>query len=192
MRQTRKISILMTFMHPSFMAAAQVASRWQSLRLLSFPPGEYGALQVVQPLEHLECLEISGGCDLDNFLEPFMTAITTTTTPFFTEMDLGSFGAVAYLLQPACLYIFHSLTTLRIWPPKRMHTPADIPSDLQRLKEFSACRLNFPIYPPGASLPFLQTFQYLHLKSVSVQWMASRVFPVLDTCKVISYITILY
>ena len=171
--------------HASFMAAAQVASRWQSLRLLSFPPGEYGALQVVQPLEHLERLDITGGCDLGDFLEPFITAITTTTTSFFTEMDLESFDAVVCLLQPARLQIFHSLTTLRIWPPKRVQIPADILSNLQGLKYFSACRLNFPIYPPDASLPFIQTLQSLHLKSVSVQWMAGRVFPVLDTCKVV-------
>ena len=174
------------YFHASFMAAAQVASRWQSLSLISFPPpGEYRALQIMQQLEHLESFEIAGGCNLGKFLGPLMVAITTTTTPLFTKMDIKSPDAVLCLLQPACLHIFHSLRTLHIWLPERMQSPVDILPSLQRLLTFTACHLNFPIYPPDASLPFLQTLRSLSLKSVSVQWMAGRVFPVLDVCKII-------
>ena len=174
--------------HASFMAAAEVASRWRSLCLVSFPPsGEYGALQIVQPLKHLESFEIAGGCNLGNFFGPLMIAITTTTTQYFTEMDLRSPDAILYLLQPACLHIFHSLTTLCIWPPGRMQSLADIDilPYLQRLEELSACYLNLPIYPSDVSLPLLQTLQSLRLKSISVQWMAGRVFPVLHTCSIV-------
>ena len=41
------------------------------------------------------------------------------------------------------------------------------------------------MYPPGVDLPLVQTLQVLHLKSVSVQWIAGRVFPALEECSII-------
>ena len=47
-----------------------------------------------------------------------------------------------------------------------------------------ARHLHLPIYPPDASLPLVQTLQSLDLKSVSVQWMAGRIFPALRRCAI--------
>ena len=88
------------------------------------------------------------------------------------------------LLQPGHLYIFGTLTDLAITLSKRMESPIDILPHLQRLEGFDARHLHFPIYPPDASLPLIQTLRYLYLRSVSVQWMAGKIFPVLQECSI--------
>ena len=172
--------------HVCLIAAAEVASRWRTLSIRSFPLSEgQSAVQIVQPLERLESFTLfTEGHSLGNFFEPLMTAITTTATPSLTKMVLGDPNAVLYLAQPACLHIFHSLETLEIWLSTRTTAPADILPHLQRLDTFTAYRLHLPIYPPDASLPLIQTLKTLFLKSVSVQWMAGRVFPALGECSI--------
>jgi len=172
--------------HASLMVACQAASRWQFLKLLSFPPpGEYNALDtVVQPLESLTGFIMPKNCDLGSFLEPLMTAISTTTLPCLTKLDLSDSRAVLFLAQPTCPHYFFSLTNLTITLSRRMESPADILPHLRRLEYFEAQRLYLPIYPPGASLPLIQTLSYLSLKSVSVQWMAGKVFPALEICNI--------
>ena len=172
--------------HASFTAAVQVASRWHSLELRSFPPPrEYEKpYTVVDPLKCLRCFRISQFCDLGSSFEPFMTAITTTTPPGLTEMDLSNIGAVLYLIKPAHLHVFHSLTTLTIKLSKRMESPADILPYLPRLERFHAQHLHLPIYSHAASLPLIQSLRNLFLKSASVQWMAGKVFPALQECSI--------
>jgi len=172
--------------HASFMAACQAASRWQFLNLRSFPPpGEYKAPDtIVQPLESLGGFIMGEQCDLGYFFEPLMTAITTTALPRLTTLGLSDPRAVLYLVQPIYLHYFCSLTTLTIKLSRKMESPADILPHLQRLKTFDAQHLYLPIYPPGASLPLIQTLCWLRIKSVSVQWMAGKVFPALWRCSI--------
>ena len=170
----------------SFTAAIEAASRWESLWIYSLPrPGKSKAFQVVPPLKSLKLFYLHHGCDLGSFFGPLMTAITTTATQHLTDMDLPSPSVILFLLQPGCLHVFCSLTTLTIWLPKRMESPAHILPYLQRLKRFTARYLYLPIYPPDESLPLIQTLHYLSLKSVSVQWMAGKVFSVLQSCNII-------
>jgi hypothetical protein len=167
-----------------FMAAAQAASRWRSLDLISPPPhGEYKDLQILQPLERLESFKLAWG--FGEFVEPLMTAISRGAPPKLTAMDLADPVAVLYLVQPACLHITNSLRTLKIQLSKRMDSPVDILPHLHQLETFEACRLCLPIYPPDASLPLIHTLRLLDLKSVSVQWMAGHVFPALKTCHIV-------
>ena len=172
--------------HASFMAAIQAASRWRSLVLRSFPPpGEYKKVHtILQPLDSLWSFRMSEDCDLGDLFEPLMTAIATTAPPHLTDLDLSDLNSVLYLTRPACLHVFCSLTTLTITLSKKMEEPADILPHLQRLEEFDARHLHLPIYSPNACLPLIQTLHSLTLKSVSVQWMAGRVFPVLWRCHI--------
>ena len=171
--------------HACFMAAAEAASRWRSLALLSLPPlGEYKDLQIIHPLQHLESFKLATGCNLGNFLEPLLNAITTTTTPRFTVMEVFHPDAALCLLQPAHLQIFSSLTTLRL-VCRRMQNPVDVLPSLHRLEVFEAHHLSLPIYPPGIDLHLTQTLRDLHLGSVSVHWMAGQMFPVLEKCSII-------
>jgi hypothetical protein len=172
--------------HASLMVACEAASRWHFLNLRSFPPpGEYKAPDAtVQPLGSLRGFILGEHCDLGSFFEPLMTAITTTDLPHLTKLDLSNLSAVLYLVKPACLHVFCSLTTLIITLSRRMESPADILPHLQRLERFDARYLRLPIYSPDASLPLVQTLRYLTLKSVSVQWMAGKSFPVLQRCSI--------
>ena len=166
-----------------FMAAAQAASRWTSLNLISPPPlGEYTDVRVWQPLGHLESFKVARG--FGGFLGPVMTAIRRGASPNLTSIEVEDSVAVLYLVQPAGVHITHSLTTLKIRLSKRMDSPVDILPHLHRLEDFEARHLCLPFYPLDASLPLVHTLRYLHLKSVSVQWMAGHVFPALTTCRI--------
>jgi len=160
-----------------FMAAAQAASRWTSLNLISPPPlGECTDFQISQPLVHLESFKVARG--FGGFLGLVMTAIRRSASPNLTLIEVEDPAAVLYLVQPAGLHITHFLTTLKIHLSKRVDGPVDILPHLHRVEIFEARNLCLPFYPSGASLPLIHTLHYLHLKSVSVQWMA------LETCHI--------
>jgi len=167
-----------------FMAAAQAASRWSSLRLISPPPhGDFKGLQILQPLERLEVVSVAGGCG--KFFEQLLNAISNNVYPNLTTVFLADPVAVPYLVQPVGLYITHSLTTLEILLPKRMDTPVDILPHLHRLETLEARHLFLPFYPPDAPLPLTHTLHSLYLRCVSVQWMAGHVFPAIKMCSIV-------
>jgi hypothetical protein len=168
-----------------FMAAAEAASRWRSLVLISLPPpGEYKDLQIIHPLQRLESFKLDASCELGNSLEPLLTAITKTVTPHFTVMEVFHSDAALYLVQPAHFQIFSSLTTLRLIC-RRTQNPVNILPFLHKLEIFEAHHLSLPICSPAVDLPLTQVLRVLHLKSVSIQWIAGRVFPVLKDCSII-------
>ena len=167
-----------------FMAAIQAASRWSSLDLISPPPhGEYKDLQIFQPLTHLQSIKFV--CGSGEFIEQLVTAISRNAPPNLTAMVLADPAAVLCLGQPACSHIYHSLTTLEVQLLKRMDSPVDILPHLHSLETLEASRLCLPLYPPDSALPLVHTLRFLYLKSVSVHWMAGRVFPALEKCSII-------
>ena len=132
----------------------------------------------------------------DDFHASFMTAVQAA--PRWYSLTLRSFPPpggsnkshtivhpLETLLQPGYPYIFGTLTILTITLSKGMESPIDILPHLQRLESLDAQHLHFPIYSPDASLPLIQTLRSLSLKSVSVQWMAGKIFPVLHSCSII-------
>ena len=170
--------------HACFMAAAEAASRWRSLELLSLPPpGKYEDLQIMHPLQHLESFKLATSCNLGNFMAPFLNTIITTVTPRFTVMEAFQPDAALYLLQPAPFQVVSSLTTLKLGCG-RMQNPVDVLPSLHKLEIFEAHHLFLPIYPQGVDLPLVRTLRVLHLKSVSVQWMEGRVFVALEECSI--------
>ena len=60
-----------------------------------------------------------------------------------------------------------------------MQNPVNILPYPHKPEIFEAHHLSFPIYPPGVDLPPTYTLRVLHLKPVSVQWIAGRIFPAL-------------
>ena len=168
-----------------FMAAIETASRWRTLWIHSIPQcRKRKAFLIVPPLKNLETLDLGQGSDGGSFFEPLVTAIATTAPSHLTRMNLENLNAVLYLVQPDCLHVFCSLTSLTILLSKRMEKPANILPYLHRLERFDARHLCLPVYPPDAPLPLIQTLHTLSLKSVSVQWMAGKVFPVLQSCSI--------
>ena len=173
--------------HACFMAAAKAAPRWRSLALLSLPhPGKYKDLQIMHPLQHLESFKLAATCELGNFLEPLLNAITTTITPHFTVMEVFHPDAVLYLFRPCHFQIFLSLTTLRLLCRSRsMQNPVNVLPCFHKLEIFEAYNLFLPYYAPDVDLPLIKTLHILHLKSVSVQWMSGQIFPALWECSII-------
>jgi hypothetical protein len=171
--------------HACFMAAAEAASRWRSLALVALPPpGECKDLQIMHPFQRLESFKLAASCNLGNFLEPLITAITTPVTARFTVMEVFHLGAALHLVQTAHVQIFSSLTTLKL-RCRRMQNPVDILPSLHKLEVFEAHNLSLTIHPPGVDLPLTQTLRDLRLKAVSVQWMAGQTFPALTECSII-------
>jgi len=171
--------------HACIMAAAEAASRWRSLALLSLSPlGRYENLQIMHPLQHLESFKLAASCDLGNFLEPLITAITRTVTPRFTVLEVFHPDTALYIVQLAHFRAFSSLTTLRLIC-RRMQNPVDILPSLHKLEIFDAHHLCLPIDPPAVDLPLTQTLRKLRLKCVSIQWMAGQIFPALEECSII-------
>jgi hypothetical protein len=169
--------------HACLMAAAQAASRWCSLELISPPPsGEYKGLQILQPLQRLKSFKLALG--FGSLFEPLLTAISKTAA-HLTVMELADPDAVLYLLRPPCFHIFSFLTTLKIQLSRRMEGPADILPHLQRLETFEAYHLHLPAYLSDAPFPLIQTLKDMSLKSVSIQWMGGQTFPALQRCSII-------
>ena len=169
--------------HACFMAAAQVASRWRHLYLISPPPhGEYQDIHITQPLENLGYFELASG--FGNLVEPLVTAIRQTA--ILAVMVLADPAAVLYLGEPSYSHIFDFLIILDIRLPRRsMNTPVDILPHLPQLERLIAHHLYLPIYPPNTSLPLTQTLETLALKSTSIQWMGGQAFPALMKCAVV-------
>jgi hypothetical protein len=168
-----------------FMAAAEAASRWRKLVLVLFPPPEeYKDLQIMHPLQHLESFRLAASCNLGNFLEPLITAIMTTVTTRFTVMEVFHPDAALFIVQSAHFKTFSSLTILRL-NCRRMQNPVDILPFLHRVEIFEAHHLSLPIYSPGVDLALTRILRVLSLKSVSIQWIAGRVFPALEECSII-------
>ena len=172
-------------LHACFMAATGAASRWRSLVLISFPPpGEYKDLQIMHPLQHLESFKLAASCDLGEFLEPLLTAITTTVTPRFTVMEVLNPDAALYIVQLAHFRAFSSLTTLRV-TCRKTQNPVDILPTLHKLEILDIHHLSLPIYLPAVGLPLTRTLRSLRLKCVSIQWMTGQIFPALKECSII-------
>jgi len=137
--------------HACFMAAAQAASRWSSLNLISPPPlGECTDVRIWEPLVHLESFKVAHG--FGGFLGLVMAAIRTSASPNLTSIEIEDPVAVLCLVQPAGLRITHFLTTLKIHMSKRVDNPVDILPHLHRVEVFEARNLCLPFYPPDASL----------------------------------------
>ena len=153
----------------------EAASRWHSFALPSLPPpGEYKDLQIIHPLQHLESFKLTTCCNLGNFLEPLLNAITTTVTPCFTVMEVFRPDAALYLLQSTHIQIFLSLTNLRL-SCRRMHNPVDILSSLHKLEIFDTHHIFLSMYSPGVGLPLVQTLRCFFFKSNG--WQATYSWP---------------
>ena len=89
-----------------FAAAIQAAHRWSPPQLI-LPPshGEYKGLWILQPLTHRESLL---ACSFGKLLEQLTAGISKDAFPNLISMGLTGPATVLCLVQPACLYIYHS------------------------------------------------------------------------------------
>ena len=138
----------------------------------------------MHPLQHPGSFKLTVSATLATSLGPLFTAITTTTIPLFTVMELFHSDTAFYLMRPAHFHLFSCLTTSRLIC-RRTQDPVNILPYLHKPESFEAHHIPLPIYPPGVDLPLTHLLCVLHLKSVSVQWIAGRIFPALKECSII-------
>jgi hypothetical protein len=103
-------------------------------------------------------------------------------------MEIHSFPAVQYLLQPGNSSIYCSLTTFIAKVPK-MNQPVDLLPHFMHLEVLELTNLLLLIVDNGSPLPLAHTLHRLYLKSVSIQWMGGQLFSKLENCTIIAPLT---
>ena len=178
-------------LQPSLAMAGSKASQWKTLTIASLPQDESDAQSnhdlpsiQLQPMRHLRHLSITEPV-LSPLLRLLLQNAATTAVGNLTSMEIHSFTAIQYLLQPAHSSIYYSLTKFVAKIPK-MNQPVGLLPHFMQLEVLELTNLLLLIVDNGSPLPLAQTLRHLYLKSVSIQWMEGRVFSKLENCTIIA------
>ena len=167
--------------------------QWRSLTIHSLPGGEqlgdsalHNILSTdIPPMTRLEELRITSEVDPSPLVDRLLQSIAATAMSGLTTMDANCSYSSRYLLRVTSACTFHSLTTLKAVLPKASE-PIDILPRFTRLEVLEVTNLSLPSYQNDFPLPFSQTLRRLRLKSVTIDWMAGRVFPLLSFCAIVT------
>jgi len=174
--------------------AAGNASLWRSLTVHSLPRGGQLSDQSlhtlitsmdISPMSRLEEVKLTLELDPSPLVDHLLQNIGATAMRSLMKMETSSLYAIRLLLQTPSTYTFCSLTTFRAMV-RKMNETIDLLSHFSKLEVLEVTNLLLPSYQDETPLPFVQTLRYLYLKTVSIDWMAGRVFPVLDACTIIT------
>ena len=181
-------------LQPSLAMACNKASQWQTLTIASLPQDEpdaepnHALLSIqLQPMRQLRHLNITEPV-LSPLLMLLLQNVTTTAMGKLTSMEIHSFSAVQYLLQPAHSSICCSLTTFIAKVPKTDQLFDLLPHFMQ-LEVLKLTNLLLLPIVDNAPLPLAHTLRDLYLKSVSIQWMGGQVFSHLENCTITAPLT---
>ena len=171
--------------------AMESAPHWRSLTVQSLPRGgqlDDSILHRIRstdfpPMMRLEELRITSAVDPSPLVDHLLQSIAATAMRRLTTIEIKCLYASQFLLRVIPDYIFHSLTTLKAILPKASE-PIDILPRFTRLEVLEVTNLSLPSYHNESPLPFTQTLRRLSLKSVTIEWMAGRVFPLLSFCAI--------
>jgi len=100
-------------------------------------------------------------------------------------METNSLYSIRILPQIVSTHTFCSLVTFKAVVRKTSER-IDILPHFSRLEVLEATNLLLPSYHSDSALPFTQTVRRLYLKTVSIDWMAGREFPLLEACTIIT------
>jgi len=174
--------------------AAENGSDWRSLTMHSLPRGRQLSDQSlhtliastnISPMSRLEEVELTSELEPSPLVDRLLQNIGATAMESLMKMKTNSSYAIRFLLQTPSTYTFRSLTTFRAVVQK-MDEPIDLLPHFSKLEVLEVTNLLLPLYQNETPLPFIQTLHSLYLKTVSIGWMAGRVFPVLDACTIIT------
>ena len=181
-------------LQPSLAMAGSKASQWQTLIIASLPQDEPVAQSnhalpsiQLQPMKQLRHLNITEPV-FSPLLRSLLQNVATAAVGKLTLMEIHSFPAVQYLLQPTHSSIYCSLTTFIAEVPE-MNQPVDLLPHFMQLEVLELTNLRLLIIVNSSPLPLTHTLHHLYLKSVSIQWMGGRVFSQLENCTVIAPLT---
>jgi len=172
--------------------AAENASDWRSLTVHSLPRG--GQLSDrslhtlitsmdVSPMSRLEEVKLTSELEPSPLVDRLLQKIGATTMGSLVKMETNSLHAIRFLVQTTSTYTFRSLTTFRAVVQK-MDEPIDLLPHFSTLEVLEVTNLLLPSYQDDTPLPFVQNLRSLYLKTVSIEWMAGRVFPLLGVCTI--------
>jgi hypothetical protein len=165
-------------------AAIKASSRWRSFVVEAFPAqadlpedlGNHG----LQRMSRLRTFKIKSACETSPLLDHLLRILGTTATEELTTIEIHSANVVSFLV-PTHSSIFHSVKVLSLDTPG-IPNPVDLLPHLHQLETLTASHLPLPVYHNDVNLPFVHTLRHLTLRSVSIQWMSGRTFPILETC----------
>jgi len=136
-------------------------------------------------MSRLEEVKLTLELDPSPLVDRLLQNIGAMAMESLTKMETNSLYVIRFLLQTPSTYTFRSLTTFHAIVQK-MDEPIDLLPHFSKLEVLEITNLLLPPYQDETPLPFVQTLRYLYLKTVSIEWMAGRVFPVLDTCTIVT------
>ena len=139
----------------------------------------------IPPMMRLEELRITSEVDPSPLVDRLLQSITATARGGLRTIEINCSYSFQYLLRVTSACPFHSLTTLKAALPKASE-PIDILPRFTRLEVLEVTNLSLPSYHNESPIPFIQTLRRLYLKSVTIDWMAGQVFPLLTTCAIIT------
>ena len=173
-------------------SAIEAAPRWRSLVVETFPaqadlPGDLvnrGLQQCTNAvMSRLRTFRIKCACETSPLLDRLLSILGTSASGDLTTVQINSANVVSFLV-PTYSSIFRSVTVLSLDAPG-LPNSVDLLPHLPQLESLTASHLPLPVYHDDANLPFVHTLRRLSLRSVSIQWMSSRTFYVLETCTLI-------
>jgi hypothetical protein len=180
--------------HSYLPMVVEKASQWQTLTICSLPQNEQDAQSdhallsmQLQPMRQLRQLNIKEPV-LSPVLRLLLQNVATTAVGTLMSMEIHSFPAVQYLLQPAHASICCSLTIFIAKVPKT-NQPVDLLPHFMQLEVLDLTNLLLPIFDNSTPLPLTHTLHRLCLKAVSIQWMGGQVFSQLENCTIIAPLT---
>ena len=172
--------------------AMESAPQWRSLTVHSLPRGgqlDDSALghrvrsTDIPPMMRLEELRVTSAVDPSPLVDCLLQSIAATAMRRLIIVETDCLYTSQCLLRMTSDYTFHSLTTLKAILPKGSE-PINILPRFTRLEVLDITNLSLPSYHNDSPLPFTQTLRRLYLKSVTIGWMAGRVFPLLSFCAI--------
>lgn len=172
--------------------AAKEAKRWRNLTITSFPPKvdvdaylapETPSFMFDGTMDALESFKIKNPCESSVVFDQLLDVVGRSSHSKLKRMEIMSSNALHHFSQPQFTSIFRSLITFK-YDARDMHFEADILPYFERLETLDACGLGLPSYPPDRDLPVVRTLKHIKLKSVSIQWMMGREFPMVTQCDI--------
>ena len=173
--------------------AIESVAQWRSLTVHSLPRGGQLGDSVLHrilsmdilPMTQLEELKITSEVDPSPLVDHLLQSIAGTAMRHLMTIETNCLYSSQYLLRLTSACTFHSLTTLKAILPRTSEL-IDILPRLTRLEVLEVTNLTLPFYQINSPLPFSQTLHHLYLKSVTIDWMAGRVFPLLSFCAIVT------
>ena len=187
--------------YKALLAAMTTASRWKSLKLVSFSADENSsaicnedglASRLTEPLSRLESFIMLDPSLSSPFVSKLLSIIGTTSKGSLKTVQVPCPNILSSLAGHSNDYdIFHNLVILKVHiqhtPPEQGTTQSlDLLPHLKHVEVLELTSTDLPDYRADITLPLIKTLRQLTLKATSIQWLFGRTLSSLLSCTIIS------